>query len=200
MGSTRPPVPREEEGFPPHNPDTLFFGCVDARLPVAKLDLPMGTALIHRNIAALVKPANPDVEATLEFAIKAKKIKRIVVGGHTNCGGIGACVDQLQEYPAVLNYLKPLEQERQEVARLHDGDIITQKREMEKKAIVRSLENLRSYDVVREAEARGDLSLQGWLIDIRTGKRLQLNEQTGEFIPLSPPLPRRSEQPYEPGR
>src|SRR5688572_27675034 len=43
---------------PRHRPEMLYIGCIDARLdPIDDIGIPKGKALIYRNVAALVRPA-----------------------------------------------------------------------------------------------------------------------------------------------
>ena len=148
--------------------DTLFISCVDARMPIDKL-LPPNSAVIKRNIAALVPEpegkGGADMLDTLKYALKQKKIKRIVVMGHTDCGGICACMDQPQGLPKVLEYMSPLNKTREEIAQA-DLDKPRKYRRLEQDGVRKSIENLRRYSVVQEAEAAG-LTIEGWLLDVR---------------------------------
>jgi carbonic anhydrase len=101
-----------------HEPEMLYIGCIDARLdPINDIGIDKGKALIFRNIGALVPkdqrkrcekldrdvilasgeiPASASIGAALEFFLnhlpdKPFKVKHIVVGGHTDCGGLQAC-------------------------------------------------------------------------------------------------------------
>ena len=185
MGSYKPPVTKEKP-FPSFEPNTVFFGCVDGRIPMGQLGFRLDKLVMHRNIAALIRKDDLGIRAALEFGIKAKNIHRIVVGAHTDCGGVGACVEQRHDLPAVLEYMQPMESDRLKVIKEFPGDVTAQKREMENRVVKRGLENLRSYDFVREAEARGDLVLEGMLIDIRDHSRHKLDEHSGQFIPMPP--------------
>lgn len=186
---------------PAHNPDVLLIGCIDARLnPKDDIGIPDGKALIHRNIAALV-PANDEnnsttqrlsVAATLEFAIKKMHIKKIVVMGHTHCGGIMACVaEDHKDDDHIREYLKPLEAVRLEA--VDKGETLEQQaRDMEKAAVLQSLENLKSYELVREALSANPptVALGGWIIDTHTKLIWELNQQTGSFSPMGAPQPK----------
>jgi carbonic anhydrase len=174
-----------------HKPEMLLIGCVDARLdPKMDIGIPRGNALIYRNIAALVAGRDGgegdrlSVAAALEFAINSMHVQKIVVMGHTHCGGIRAFLaGDHQDTHHIYDYLKPLEKVR--VAAVAKGESEEeQARDMEKAAVAFSLENLMTYDAVQVAAAAGKLQLLGWVID--TGNKLiwERDPETGEFHPM----------------
>ncbi len=186
---TRQPKLAEGASFPPHEPDKLYFGCIDARVRIGKLNLKEGTTLIDRKIGGLLYPNDPELEATLEFAVKVKKVKEIIVSGHLDCGAVGACVECNPQVPKVLAYMSPMNAARDKLAQEHGTDRDAQKRALEKEIVKANLATLRSFEIVREAEKRGDLKLTGWLIDVQNaerGDKSVLNEATGEFVPAPP--------------
>lgn len=175
------------DGMIPHEPEMLLIGCVDARLdPKTDIGIPRGKSLIYRNIAALVAGKDGgagdrlSVAAALEFAVNSMHVKKIIVMGHTGCGGIAAYLKgDHEDTHHIYDYLKPLESLR--VKGQTDEE---QARNMEKAAVVFSLQNLMSYDAVSKAVAAGNLQLQGWVID--TGNRLiwEHDPKTGKFRPM----------------
>lgn len=178
-----------------HKPEMLLIGCVDARLdPKTDIGIPRGKALIYRNIAALVAGQDSgegdrlSVAATLEFAINSMHVQKIVVMGHTSCGGIRAYIQGAHEDTQhIYKYLKPLEN-----LRVKGQTEDQQARNMEKAAVVFSIENLMTYEVVQEAVKKGTLQLQGWVLD--TGSRLiwEMDPESHEFHPMGARVNRRS--------
>jgi len=149
---------------PQSTPDMLLVGCVDARLdPNDDLGIPPNKALIYRNIAAMIF-GNKDgqhlgEQASLEYAVKVKKVKDIVVMGHTHCGGIGACVcgtphQHIREY-FPKDWMAKSTQPADEA----------KARKMEKAAVQHSIDQLMTYDFVKKAVEDGELTLHGWVID-----------------------------------
>lgn len=174
---------------PPHEPEMLLIGCVDARLDIIDdIGIPKGKALVMRNIAALVAGAHeesavrPVEAATLEFAVEVMKVKHIAVMGHTDCGGIRAQLEGLN-MPSIKLYLDPLESAHRQVME-RGGNRITQARRMEQEAVRLSLKNLRTYPSVMSAERKGNLKLHGWVIDTATQLLYVLNEKDGTFAPM----------------
>ena len=79
----------------------MVIGCVDSRVsPEVIFDAAPGELLVARNVANLVPRYEPPTEedpshqhgtsAALEFAVRALKVRHIVVLGHAFCGGIKA--------------------------------------------------------------------------------------------------------------
>ncbi len=170
-----------------HQPEILLIGCVDARLDIiGDLGIPKGKALIYRNIAALVHGSNEsgishlNEEAALEFAVNVMSVKHIVVMGHTDCGGIQACLDGAQEHPAIHQYLQSLDVVRDGVV-AQGGDAAAQARAMEQAAVHQSIQNLKSYAVVQKALAASKLTLHGWVINTASGIISEMDHATGVF-------------------
>jgi len=171
----------------PQSPEMLLIGCVDARKdPMADLGIPRGKALILRNVAALV---HPEIEgrltesAALAFAVREIKVKHLAVMGHTACGGIRAALKGSPSY-SLRDYLRPINDIKNEVC-THTDEIEAQAAILECEAVKYSLRSLRSYDYIAAAEAAGELTLHGWVIDIATGIIHVWNETTDDFAPMT---------------
>ena len=157
-----------------HAPVMLLIGCADARKdPVKDLGIDRGKALIMRNIAALIRgssvaPEQRETEAAvLEFAVKVMKVKHIAVMGHTDCGGIRAALMDI-ELKDIRQYLSPLNDLKTKIS-ASGLSLEEQARLLEVEAVKMSVQNLRSYDYIKQAIDGGKLSLHGWILDIHTG-------------------------------
>src|SRR5438105_13073990 len=84
-------------------PEIMVIGCIDSRVsPEVIFDAAPGELLVARNVANLVPRYEPPSEedpshqhgtsAALEFAVRALKVRHIVILGHAFCGGIRAFV------------------------------------------------------------------------------------------------------------
>jgi carbonic anhydrase len=202
--------------LPPHKPEMLYIGCIDARLdPIDDIGIPKGKALIYRNIAALVRPSSDSplgtpmdmdtinaalatgeipesvsMGATLEFFVghipSDGKKKHIVISGHTDCGGIDACLHDRCKHDSYLpRYLSALKEAREEV--IANPALITSEqkhRALEEASVRQSIKNLMTYDVIRKAVEEDRVELHGWVIDTAT-QRISELDANGIFQPMT---------------
>ena len=175
----------------PHRPEMLFIGCIDARLDInIEIGIPYGKALIYRNVAALVSGTKGDDDtehvgeaAALEFAVNVMNIKDIVVMGHTDCGGINACLHGVPGARHIMQYLSTLDGVRSEVTS-QAGNIAQTARKMEQAAVRQSVANLMTYDAVAQKVASGQLTLHGWVINTANRRISEMDLVTGLFHPM----------------
>jgi carbonic anhydrase len=84
------------------SPEVMVIGCCDSRVsPEVIFDAGPGELFVVRNVANLVPVYQPDggahgVSAALEYAVRALRVKHIVVLGHAQCGGIRAFIDDIE--------------------------------------------------------------------------------------------------------
>lgn len=169
-------------------PEALYIACSDSRMMTeAMLGLKPGEYFVHRNIAACIPPADqPELATTavLEYAVLVLKVKHIIVCGHTDCGGIKT-VDSppsAEAFPAIahwLAYIKPAQQDIDTNQPTISAD--ERHRAIVEQHVVNQLKNLRSYDMVREAENRGEIELHGWVKYLDEHTLRQYDPQTGLF-------------------
>lgn len=70
-------------------PEFLVLSCSDSRVsPSVITQMPLGKMFVHRNIANQVVTEDESFSASLYFALKHLKVKKIMIKGHTGCGGI----------------------------------------------------------------------------------------------------------------
>ena len=178
------------------DPHTLFITCSDSRIhPTLLTESEPGELFIVRNVANIVPPFDhddqyPAVGAVIEYAVQALKVDNIIVCGHSRCGGCQAGsipAEELADTPHVRNWIKQLEPVRDEVNAQApaDADEDTRRWLMETVNVIHQLASLRSYPVVKEAEAAGKLKLHGWYYVIRTGEVFAFNESTRQFEPAN---------------
>ncbi|WP_323784295.1 carbonic anhydrase [Thalassovita sp.] len=162
-------------------PRAMVISCCDSRVHVTSIfGADQGEFFIHRNIANLVPPYEPDgdhhgTSAAVEYAVTALKVAHIVVMGHSGCGGVEGCHDmcsgkapELEEKSSFvgrwMDILRPGYEKVKDIA-----DEAERKRALEKQAVLTSLENLMSFPFVASAVETGDLSVHGVWNDIGDG-------------------------------
>jgi carbonic anhydrase len=179
------------------NPTAMIITCCDSRVLISEIfgEGP-GDFFIHRNIANLVPPHEPDgrshgTSATIEYAVIALGIRHVIVMGHYGCGGVRGCHDMLAglapdlDLPTSfvgtwLRILKP----GYEALAGRGLDYEARIRALEKEAVLVSLGNLMTFPFVRDAVAEGRLELHGVWKDIRDGSLAVYDPEGGDFAAL----------------
>ena len=78
------------------NPEYLYIGCSDSRVPANEITgLDIGNLFVHRNIANQIPPNDLNSHSILQYAIDVLKVKHILVCGHYGCGGIHEAMQPL---------------------------------------------------------------------------------------------------------
>jgi carbonic anhydrase len=179
------------------NPTAMIITCCDSRVLISEIfgEGP-GDFFIHRNIANLVPPYEPDGEshgtsATIEYAVIALKIEHLIVMGHHACGGIRGCHDMLAglapdlDTPTSfvgtwLRLLKPGYEALAGRGLSYEERISV----LEKEAVLVSLTNLMTFPFIAAGVESGHLQLHGVWKDIRDGGLELYDAETDRFVPL----------------
>ena len=174
-------------------PRGMIVSCCDSRVHVSSIfGADAGEFFIHRNIANLVPPFEPDgnrhgTSAAIEFAVTALKVPHLIVIGHSNCGGVAGChamcsgnAPELEEKSSFvgrwIDILRPGFERIDTTA-----DHAEQLRALEREAVLVSLENLMTFPFVVAAVKDGSLSLHGLWNDIAEGGLYQYQAGTRAF-------------------
>ncbi len=167
-----------EEG---QHPRAMVISCCDSRVHVTSIfGAEQGEFFIHRNIANLVPPYQPDgglhgTSAAIEYAVSGLKVAHIIVLGHSNCGGVHGghdmCAGNAPELEKDSSFIgRWMDILRPGYERIkHIEDEPQRRRALEKEAVLVSLENLAAFPIVEAAMAAGLLSLHGLWTDISNG-------------------------------
>ncbi len=178
------------------HPRAMVISCCDSRVHVTSIfGADAGEFFIHRNIANLVPPFNPDGEyhgtsAAVEYAVTALRVAHVIVLGHAQCGGVKGCHDMCRgEAPALedrssfvgrwMDILRP------GYARVADvAETGARLRALEKQAVLVSLDNLMTFPFVRAAVEAEDLTLHGLWTATGEGVLEQFDPAAGGFVPV----------------
>ncbi len=176
------------------SPKTLIIGCSDSRVDPALLtDCDPGDLFVVRNIGNLVPPYEVDgsfhgVSSAIEYAVVHLDVSKIIVLGHSGCGGIKALMEDSTpktEANFIGRWVQIAEAARDQVKRelahkSHDRQI----RACEMAAIIVSMDNLMSFPFIHERVQSGSLSLIGWYFDILQGAMYDFDQDKNVFQEL----------------
>jgi carbonic anhydrase len=175
-------------------PRAMVIACCDSRVHVTSIfGAEQGEFFIHRNIANLVPPYEPDgaqhgTSAAVEYAVNALKVAHLIVLGHSQCGGVQGCYDmcsgrapELDEKTSFIG--RWMDILRPGYERVH-GKADDEIRALEHESVVISLENLMTFPFVASSVEAGELSLHGLWTDIGEGTLQEFDPATGGFRPV----------------
>lgn len=170
------------------HPTTLFIGCSDSRLvPYLLTGAGPGELFLVRNVGAFVPPYDGSkgyhgTAAAIEFAVLNLQITRIIVCGHSHCGGIRALYGEVPA--AARNLAQWLDLGREAALPVAEpGPEVL--RRTEQRAVVLQLERLMDYPMVRERVEQRALALHGWHYVIEDGEVHVFDVQRGAFVAAS---------------
>lgn len=175
------------------HPRAMIISCCDSRVHVTSIfGADQGEFFIHRNVANLVPPYQPDgdhhgTSAAVEYAVTALKVAHIIVVGHSSCGGVQGCHDmcsgaapELEEKSSFvgrwMDLLRPGYERVKDIA-----DETQRTRALEFEAIKTSLTNLMTFPFVQSRVEEDRLTLHGLWNDIADGALQQYNSSTDSF-------------------
>ncbi len=177
-------------------PRAMVISCCDSRVHVTSIfGADQGEFFIHRNIANLVPPCEPDgqhhgTSAAVEYAVRVLNVAHLIVLGHSSCGGAKGCLEMCKGNAPELEakdsfvgrWVDILRPKYGEVADIEDEQ--EQERQFEKHAVMTSLENLMTFPWVNEKVTNGELSLHGLWTDIGEGGLEYFCPEAGKFQPV----------------
>ena len=150
-------------------PETLFITCSDSRiLPNHLTNTKEGELFVIRNAGNLVPiydTEDPQKESiTIEYAVQALAVKRIIVCGHSHCGAMKAV-----QNPEALDGLPLLK--RFITKRVKNYDHLDPKDfpALVKGNVSLQIDHLLGYPFIKEKVDKGELILQGWVYHFEHG-------------------------------
>ncbi|MDW3223992.1 MAG: carbonic anhydrase [Paracoccaceae bacterium] len=178
------------------HPRAMVISCCDSRVHVTSIfGADQGEFFIHRNIANLVPPYQPDgdhhgTSAAVEYAVNMLHVAHLIVLGHSSCGGIKGCIDMCQgqapeledPHSFVGRWMDILRPKYALVAA--ENDAVVQAQQLEKHAVLTSLDNLMTFPFIQSRVQEGLLTLHGLWTDIGEGGLEYFNKDTQRFQPV----------------
>lgn len=162
-------------------PEYLWIGCSDSRVPANQISgLPPGELFVHRNIANLVVPTDMNCLSVIQYAVEVIGVKHIIVCGHYGCGGIKSAMEN-RNLGLIDNWLNHIKG----IYRHHKDEIDSLKEEQKRSDllcelnVLEQVRNVSNTSVVKSAwEAGRELTIHGWIYNIRDGLLKDLNVRT----------------------
>jgi carbonic anhydrase len=153
-------------------PKALYIGCSDSRVvPELITSATVGDLFVVRNIANHVPAKRHNdlsVGAAIEYAVTVLEVPDIIVCGHYGCGGVKAAIDglgALTRQPELKAWLDDLVDSVEKAKKSGlTGDALF--RRAVEEHVLASLDDLISFEVVKERLEAGKLHIHGWVYDI----------------------------------
>ena len=179
------------------SPKTLFIACCDSRVdPAIITDCNPGELFVIRNIANLVPKFNQDprhisTSAAIEYAVIYLNVSDIVIMGHSHCGGIRACLEEISTenhtknsaIPAWVDLIQPAKKALLE--NNSSGTTDEKAALLEKASLIQSLQNLNTFPWIKERVNKEQLQLHAWYFQLETGAIESYQIEIDRFIPLA---------------
>lgn len=177
------------------SPKALFIGCSDSRvIPDLMVQSDPGDLFVIRNVGNFVPPYKPDEDfhataSGIEYAVSVLKVQEIIICGHSHCGACSSLYEEIDD-PSLIHTKKWLElgKSAKTSAILSLGANAPREellRLTERLSVMKQIENILTYPIVKKRFEEGSISIHGWYYDIETGKIEYYNAQTYEFLPLN---------------
>jgi carbonic anhydrase len=160
------------------HPNFLWIGCADSRVPAEEItnSLP-GSIFVQRNIANMVVHTDYNLLSVVNYAIKALRVKHIIICGHYGCGGVKAAMSN-KSYGLLDNWIAHIK----DVYKLYKSELdqIKEEKEREKRFIelnVREqVSNVAKLAFVQEEWKKSEFPyVHGWVFDVETGGLINLD-------------------------
>lgn len=173
-------------------PEALFFTCSDSRIETAMItQTDPGELFVCRNAGNIVPPHSNQtgaMTASLEFAMAVLKVPHIVICGHTECGAMKGAMnpDSLTALPHVREWLSYSQAAVRIADELGAGMSEAERvRIVTEQNVVLQLQHLRTHPTVAVRLAKKEVTLHGWVYDIKTGEVSAYDAHSESFVPVT---------------
>ncbi len=170
------------------NPEMLWIGCSDSRLPPNEvIGRRPGELFVHRNVANVVEHTDVNCLSVLQFAVEVLKVKHVVVVGHYGCGGVRGAMSS-QPLGLIDNWLRHIRDvarfNHEELSKIEDP--IARQNRLAELNVETSVANLCHTTIVQDAWRRGQsVAVHGWIYSLRDGllRDLGMSIESPEQVP-----------------
>lgn len=168
-------------------PHTLWIGCADSRAGEGCLATLPGEIFVHRNIANIVNANDLSSQGIIQFAVDVLKVKKVIVCGHSDCGGVWASLS-LKRIGGVLDlWLNPVRQVRaanMKILNELNSDPPAKARKLAELNVVSSVMALKRHPSAAVALKNGDIEVWGMMYDVGTGLMYEIDVPEDEHEDL----------------
>lgn len=158
------------------NPDILYVGCSDSRITAEEImGVAPGDVFVMRNISNMVSNLDLSAMSVINYAVDILHVKHIVICGHYGCGGVKAAMQSED-----LGLLNPWLRNIRDVYRLHRDELnaIANEEQRYRRLVELNVQeqcvNVIKTAVAQLAIRKGELAIHGWVMDMATGKLIDL--------------------------
>jgi len=154
------------------DPDFLFIGCSDSRVPANQImGLEPGEVFVHRNVANLVVGTDINAQSVIEYAVGTLDVEHVIVCGHYGCGGVAAAMQ-----PADLGLLNGWLREIRDVYRMYQDELdAIQDQDARYRRLIELNIQEQCVNVIKTAVVQktyfktGHPIVHGWVYDVSNG-------------------------------
>lgn len=171
-------------------PKAMIISCCDSRVDANQIFAANpGDFFIHRNVANLIPDlninnTNHEITTSIDYAILTLKIDRIIILGHSNCGGIDYAFNKFSDNnneseTSLDNWIQSIKFSYDKVDKSQSKtDAI---KSLEKESIINSIKNLKNYKKIDKLILDNKLQIHGLYFEISIGKITQYDEISKKF-------------------
>lgn len=185
------------------SPDALLIACSDSRVaPNLFASTEPGDLFVIRNPGNIIAPCGEDGRSVsdeseagaIEFATLALNVTDIIVCGHSECGAMRMLVEGNRNLPAphLQAWLRHAEGALKEIqGGARPNPSLPIHNQLSQLNVLRQIDHLRTYPVVRERVEARRLRLHAWWFDIAQAELLALDDRTGRFAVIDEEFAKR---------
>lgn len=169
------------------SPHTLWIGCLDSRAGESCLATLPGEIFTHRNIANIVNASDISSQGVIQFAVDVLKVRKIIVCGHTDCGGVWASLSTKRIGGVLDLWLNPLRHIRAANVSLlnaYKDDPRARAKKLAELNVVSSVLALKRHPSALMALKKGEIEVWGLMYDVGTGLLSEVEIPADEFEDL----------------
>lgn len=153
-------------------PHTLWIGCSDSRAGELCLATLPGEVFTHRNIANVITASDISSQGVIQFAVDVLKVRKIIVCGHTDCGGVWASLSNKRIGGVLDLWLNPIRHIRaanKELLKTFESDPRARAKKLAELNVISSVMALKRHPSALMALKKGQIEVWGMMYDVATG-------------------------------